>query len=188
MFGGDHELNVERLSETLQPIVNPYEHVYCAIYRGEHLWAAVRNPIAVAGEFSGAAVVNPADSGLLVVVEGASARPSVTALQAQARLTTEAVIQAAYAASVSTSVLLDRRNLITVARTQTYAGSDPAAITGNMIEEEWLETTDFQPYQCLPVVLPPGQAFVLAFETVNVGGYINFFGTERRALADELKP
>lgn len=183
MFGGDHELAIERLSETLTPIVNPWEHPYCAYLRGELLWSAGRLQAATAAEYTFAAIANPANSGLLVVVEGGYARAD-GATNVQTGITTEAVISATAAGSAQVYANDSRAPR---GRTLVYSGTDPVLL-GAQLELGYNGGGDVWDMRGVPVILTPGQAYYVFWDTANLGGRWTFWGTERAAYPGELRP
>lgn len=181
---------IERYGETLTPVLDLWSLPEWLFLRGERGYAFPVVGPAVAAEFGAAAVVNPAGSGFLLVVEkltvdaGAFAGSSVLNVE----VNTEAII-AATLGTVSGFNVLDTRWF---AATGTFGagvarvGSDPGVIglplesarvpAGNMPESK----------VALPYTLHPGFGLVARFGTVNTAFLANFRVRERRAFPSEL--
>lgn len=189
MRGGS---GIERYGETLTPIIDLWEQPEFYFLRDEKFCANPRNGSAVAAEFAGSALVNPAGSGLLVVVLhasidcGAFAGPSSIAQLQQAP---EAAVTATFAGGGPGTVIDTRfRNgaATSVSAAQTYVGTDPALPIGLTVELRRNATPTQIDFQNLPIILHPGQAAVMMFGTVNTATNFNWHWRERRAFPSEL--
>lgn len=96
-LGDTRQGGLERYGETLTPAIDLWGRPEWAFLRDEHLWGFSQTVAAVVGEQGGVAVVNPAGSNRIVVVEGATGQSVVANIALQLALTTEAVITATYA-------------------------------------------------------------------------------------------
>jgi len=176
---------LERYGETMQPVLDLWRLPEWAFLRRERLCAIVRTEGAVAGEFSGAGIVNPAGSGAIVVLEGASADAAgVLIFQMQ----TLAEFQAATLATVTKGNVRDRRWVDLAATTiaNVVGGSDAAAGLGLTIEQRRSSGNMTLSFESLPIVLPPGFGVVLMCLTVLTAATFNFSWRERNALPGEL--
>lgn len=186
---------VERLGETLTPIVDPYARPEVSFLRGEMLVAAATNQSAVAAEFSCVGLLVPAaNPNILAVIERAHAEMSTGTNTIQLRSMTEAQVNALTGATTipTAGVPRDSRwqaraigNL--VGRATIFRGT-AAAITGR---SQW----DFPtgpagttfPYEGpFPVVLHPGFAIGFWATTANINLNAALAWRERQALPGEL--
>lgn len=181
---------VERLSESLTPILDPYARDDEAVLRREHLWGTTINSPAVAAEFSITAVVNPLANqiqGLILVVtkalfRGGGAAGSFMGWSSRALI-------AATLTQVGNAANLDSRFSNTlVPRTtpiETWAGSDGAATLSGNIEEE-LPLTPYSAFSFTPIMLKPGTGIYICAQTVNTSLQTKYRGYYRMALPGEL--
>lgn len=184
-LGRTREGGIERIGETIDAVLNPWGMPEWAYLRGEKLCTIFRSQVAVAGEFSAVALINPSTSRGLVVIEAASIQAAVAG-QGTASVTTEALVLATLAGQAPGN-MRDRRNVpgsSTIA--QTVAGSDAASAIGPSCEIRRIAAAGNMDFVHLPVVLPPGGAYVFVWQTVNVGIDGNFMWRERLAYPGEL--
>lgn len=81
LFGESAEFAVERLSETIQPVLDVFGAPEWALHRGERLcWGYVNDLAAGAGQYSAVGFRNPAGSNRLCVLEAVDMVPQVSAL------------------------------------------------------------------------------------------------------------
>lgn len=182
------EGGLERWSETLQPVVNPWGMPEWAALRAEQLCAVRTNSAAVAAEFGGVALMNPIGSNAIVVVEGVSVLGG-GAMLALLEVVADTVIAATYTVVTNPSCARDRRfkGLSGISRATFRQGSDPANTFGAQLEQLGVSTTTTQGFQTsLPVILRPGDDLVVIFQTVNLTGNVNWGWRERQAFPGEL--
>lgn len=177
---------VERYGETLTPTIDLWHNPEWAFLRDETLLARRVVQAAVAGEFGAVGMVNPAGSGFLTVVEQVTASAAV-AFVFELDVATEAQILASLAVSVF-GLARDRRLPAATGATQVVAGSDAAAFIGQALERRGSpgvnQEAEFK--IALPLVLPPGQGFIVIGQVVNTQIVVSLGWRERRAFPGEL--
>lgn len=186
------EGGLERFGETLTPVIDLWLMPEWAFLRAEKLWAAGVTQPAVAAEFSGAAVVNPVNSGLIVVVENVSGQGSATNLNVSCTVTL-AAIQASYALTILAQSR-DTRAIPDLAvvgapptPVQIWSGTDPASFAGIRAEKfSILAGAPSGKASSPPFVLKPGAVLHVEATTVNLGVDFNFSGRVRQAFVGEL--
>lgn len=182
---------LERFSETLDPVLDLWSMPEWAFLRGELLWASGVTQTAVPLEFSGAAVINPADSGLLIMVDELSAGGS-----GQSLLISDAVPVTTIQATYALTQLAPARDTrawpdVTVpgappSPVQIWMGSDPASLAGIRAEKLSIQAAVTTQAQSPPFVLKPGTALHVEGASVNLGVDFNFAGRVRAAFPGEL--
>lgn len=181
---------LERYGETLTPIINLWERPEWAYLRQVSLLSWLGSPAAVAGEYSGAALVNPVGSSTIAVVETVSAMASVQA-QFQLCRVDAATILATYLLDGGRGSQRDTRWTATYGpgRVNVWSGSDAAIIIGAQVDVR-ANTAGavFTEFQCgVPFVLTPGYALVCSCRTVNTLLTTVFKWYERQAFPGELE-
>lgn len=187
--GGDAEVQVERLSETIYPQLDPWGMPEWAFLRREILAARRVNAAALAGEFSFAAFVNPAGSGALCVVEELTAA-AAAAFVFEVDAATEAAVTATGTLNAA-GLARDRRanRGATFATTlQTYTGTDAASFIGQAYERIASSGANLtaRAVCAVPLILPPGDGVVVIGQTVNTAITVCAKWRERRAFTGEL--
>jgi hypothetical protein len=171
---------VERYGETLGPVLDIWRQPEWAFLRGERLQGFSASVGAIAAEFGYAALVNPAGSNVIVVVEAVMAFG--TAFY-QVELAQEATWAATLAAILPGGIFRDTRwfpgALGGSARIRT--GTDPSSVLGTSIDQQ-----RNLPAINLPVVLGPGWGLAVAADVVNVVLPYVFGWRERKAYPGEL--
>jgi hypothetical protein len=181
---GDEE-GVIRLAETLTPIIDVWSRPEWAFLIGDRLCAVFRNEGAVAGEFSAAALVNPAASGILVVCDAASFDHAGVGTVCQLQMQTEAAIAATLLTSAKGNVR-DRRGAVN-SGANILSGSDASSGIGVSLEERRSPGNETIDFKALPVILPPGFGLIQVLILVNTGCAFNFVWRERKLLPGELR-
>lgn len=169
---------LERFSETLDVVMNPWGMPEWAFLRGERLQGFAASVGAIAGEFGAAALINPAGSNAIIVVESVLALVGYVVQLAQ---------EATWAATLTTvlpgGIFRDTRwpptALGGAARIRT--GSDASNALGTSIDIQ--RST---PSIALPVVLSPGWGLAVFSDTVNIVLPYMFAWRDRRAYPGEL--
>jgi len=187
---GDEE-GLSRFSETLQAIIDPWSQPEWNYLRGDNLFAInVGSPL-IAAELSMTALVNPAGSGLVVVLEKATAGSTLTLQTMGITIQTEAVINATLASS-GTGLCRDTRRGVGAgppnpqSRAVVRIGSDPAILAA-ALEQIVPPAGTFGAFAlALPIVLLPGTGAVISGNTVNLGIATNYGWRERSAFKGEL--
>lgn len=176
---------IERLGETVTPIVHPWGMPEWAYLRGERLCCIWRTVGAVAAEYGYLALVNPALSEVIVVVEGASVE-TAAAGQGYMGFQTEAAALATLATPTPGNVR-DRRNLpVTATTCYTLVGTDPSSGLGAALEIRRIAAAQNLDFVHFPIILTPGMALGINFATVNTAWNGNFLWRERQAYPGEL--
>lgn len=177
---------LERYGETLTPTLDLWDLPEWAYLRREVLFGWEGSPAAVAGEFSGAALVNPAGSGTIVVVERIHAHAGAT-FATYLSYVTEAVVTATFAAG-ALPVLRDSRNLNVPGRARFFTGSDPGFLATRQLENIFVAANTLTPFSTgLPFVLTPGYGLVVQAGAVNNAFAVSFGYRERTAFPGELE-
>jgi hypothetical protein len=176
----DQDAGVERFGETLTPVLDIWRQPEWAFLRDESLLLFGTIASAVAGEFSYNGVSNPADSGMLVVVE-AVMPDGAGAYNIRFRDTDTP--------TVATGVI--RRDLrwpaAQVSRSQYISGAEAAGSGASMMRFTLPAAGTAQPpWMALGIILPPGTNVVLEHNTVNTAFTANWLWRERRLLPGEL--
>lgn len=184
------EGGLERYGETLTPTIDLWKQPEWAFLRQERLWAATRTVTAIAAEFSMCAIVNPAGSGQIVVIDKITGGAAAGSFQISLDL---ASLYSATLALNGSTVLRDERFSPANSVVQVFTGTDAALFT-NTVETQTTPDTRDVVFSSPPYILPPvnvngpgaGRALVVQFTTVNTGAHFNFAGYVRAALPGEL--
>lgn len=175
---------VERLSETLVPVLDIWRRPEHALLRGEKLFARRVNSAAVAARFSSVELVNPTGSQVLAVVQRikCSSGNAIIAIDNGAALgvtaTTNGIVVDGRNATLgfdSTCTLVTGDFAATVANPQdfvTFAGGAAGASTFG---------SDF------PWILPPGRKLFMVCDTVNTAINMTVLWWERPLLPNEAR-
>lgn len=185
---------IERFGETLTPIIDLWDRPEWAALRDELFWVHGAIASAVVGEFSAAAVTNPAGSPFIITVEHfVMANPGATVTARWGYGTAAQIITALGATSANPS-LKDRRPgvsrpTLVAEMVSLHNGSD--AVLANAIpttaELYDIESTELQDaIVTVPTILGPGQGYILACSTVNTAFKWAVSGRVRRAFTTEL--
>lgn len=183
------EGGLERWSETLQGVVNPWGMPEWAVLRGERLGAIRLFQAAVAAEFGAIALGNPLNSGNIVVVEGVSFNATTAALGAILEVVPDTTIAATLTVVAIPGSFRDKRfGGGNPGRTFIRTGSDPTNTFGAQLEGQTHPgpAVAFSAFQCLPVMLRPGDDLMVIGQTVNLAMTVNFVWRERVAFPGEL--
>jgi hypothetical protein len=181
----DSDSGVERLGETLTPIIDLWSRPEWHFVRDERITGFTLVSIAVAAEFTGQAIVNPAGSNRLVVVELAAYRAEL-AFDVALQVVTEAQATVTYTVANSLRPLDTRwpgvSGVITL-----RDGSDAAAtLGGTNIDFTFPPSTLGRQFVNLPVVLSPGFGLAMIGQTVNTAFRGIWRIRDRLALPGEL--
>jgi len=179
------EGGVERFGETVTPVLDLWGQPEWFIHRNELLAGMISQQLAVAAEFSAVALINPATSGLLVVVEAVTGR-AFALMTLSLEVTSEVVIRAALAGVETRGLYLDRRRNTVSSRVTVLIGSEATAVGGQVeiITPPAAVTGAFS--ASLPIILPPGQGCVVRGNTLNTSMDASFGWRERVAYPGEL--
>jgi hypothetical protein len=179
----DGEGGLERYGETLTPIIDLWRQPEWYFLRDEKLFASTSTVAAVAAEFAAVALVNPAGSKCLVVIDKISYNAApvgllkrITQTAAEATLTVQAK-----------GVPRDSRIIPVTPVANLQLGSDPAETIGNGdLESRTSSAGESVNYECVPLILPPGTGVCLMLRTVNIGVVVNYSWRERFPFPAEL--
>lgn len=190
MVGGDEDTALERLGETLTPILNPWGLPEWAKLRGEQLYSVRSFQAAVAAEFSGIALHNPAGSNTIIVVDAVAAGAGTT-MTVLLEIMLDSAISATYTVNANPASLRDRRFRTSFsAVAQVRQGSDATNTFGAQLDTTTAPTLPSagspSDFRALPVILQPGEALAVIGQTVNLSLVTVFVWRERAALPGEL--
>jgi hypothetical protein len=181
------EGGVERFGETVTPTLDLWQQPEWALLRQEFYAGMEQTQAAVAAEFGCVALINPATSGLLVVVEGVNARATVTNMSFILEVATEAVIRAALGGVETRGLFRDRRKFAVSSRVTTLIGSEATSVGGSL--EQFAPTGSGVSgvfTTALPLILPPGHGCVVRGGTLNLAMAVSYGWRERVAYPGEL--
>lgn len=182
---------VERLGETLTPILNVWDLPEHAVLRNEQLGAAKAFQAAVAAEFSIIAWVNPATSKQLVVVEAISVGSSAL-LTTQLEVGAFTALAGTLTAPAQMVAARDRRfkPASQVGSFSLAIGSDLSNTFGVPLEQVTAANTAASTHTPfivgLPVIVKPGDFVAVIGQTVNLSLAAQVRWRERPALPGEL--
>jgi len=181
------EDGVERLGETLTPVIDLWSREEWAVLRNSRLCGLHVVQAAVAVQFSMAALRNPVDSNRLLIVQriGFDAGADMTCFLEMA---TVAEVDATLG-TLTTGSVRDRRrssSFFSVARVATGSDLLNSVNAGAFVIDRMATTTDHFFRIALPVILPPGQAVNIVGTTVNTALVAIFAWEERALLPGEL--
>lgn len=187
---GDSEGAVERFGETVTPVVNPWGMPEWAALRGEQLAGCRTFQNLVAAEYAAVALMNPAGSGMIVVVEAISFNAGATA-QAQLEVVADSVISGTLLTVTNPSCSRDRRfkGISGLTRATFRQGSDAASTFGAQLETQGFTGSLFSQFVVgLPLILRPGDDCLVVLQTVNLAMTVCWAWRERLAYPGELGP
>lgn len=178
-FRLEHGAGIERIGETLTPIMDMWSRPELGAILGEKLWWGRQVSAAVAAQDSWCAVFNPAGSPRLVTVLGwravyAGASGFLVGSLGQATVVGGTVIAAD---------ARDRRfgSSSSIPEVKLSKGTEvPTTLTGS-----WAGSAGV--IEPIPVVLSPGNNVAIEGGDVNTALAVNWFGLVRQATDDELK-
>lgn len=178
----ESEAGVERLGETLTPVMDLWSRADWAVLRGGRLCALSILQAAVVNEFGMAALRNPVGSNLLVVVEriGFDVGADMTCFLEMA---TVAEVDASLGTLTTGSVRDRRESSSFFSRTQVATGTDllSSLNAGAFVIDRIASSTDRFFRIAPPVILPPGQCVNIVGGTSNTA-LVGIFAWEERAL------
>lgn len=181
---------LERYGETLTPILDLWQQPEWCHLRRELLMSDDVSQGAVAGEFGMVALVNPAASGVIAIVERVTAWSSLQQFFSLFR--DQAATVTGTLALIERGQPRDSRDgfgLASNGRIQLYSGSDPG-LFGSRLDRMSTPSGggNFGEFKCgLPAVVTPGWALIVACTTVNIALEANFGWRERTAYPGELE-
>lgn len=181
---------LERFGETLTPVIDLWAEPSWAYLRKEWLACGYLSQSAVAGEYSGVALVNPAGSGTILTVEAALVHCLTAQYFYLARLP-EASITATYGGGGGRGIARDSRAapIASVGRAVMWSGTDAARLTVTLSQDVVVTVANVTSYMGLgfPFVLSPGFGLVVEGGAVNITILGGFRWRERLALPGELE-
>ncbi len=186
---------VERLGETLTPVLNPYELVEFAKLRNEQFFAVQAFVVAVVAEFSISALHNPAGSRMLAVVDKITIGAGVTEAATIDAAPNGGLVDLTLNVGAGVLASVDRRFLVGQAATSRVLlrqGSDAASsFAGDAIlEQVSAQAVSTNPFGeskvAVPAVLRPGDLLAVIGLTANTNLLVNWRWRERPALPGEL--
>ena len=176
------EAGVERLGETLTPVIDIWSRPDWAVLRGAQLAGLSILSAAVALQFSMAALRNPVGTNQLFVVHriGFDVGADMTVFLEMA---TVAEVDATLGTLTTGSVRDRRRSTSFFSRGRVATGSDllNSVNAGAFVIDRMASSSDRFFRIAPPVILPPGQAVVIVGQTVNTA-LVGIFAWEERAL------
>lgn len=184
------EAGVERLSESLTAIVNAYsvhDLPEWQIMRGVGL-AAMSAPVGpVAAENSFVALINPAGSNLLVVVDTISHQDiTLSSSQFVLEVASEGTVRAIAPTTETRGQFRDRRRTVVTSRVTAYAATKVGAVGTEIASGAASGIVANGFFSCMPLILPPGQALITRDLVVNETIRVSYAWRERLALPGEL--
>lgn len=184
------DAGVERLSETLTPIINPWGLPEWASLRGEGLWAGWRLQSAVAAQNGYVGIVNPSTSNNIIVVDGFHVRTGAVTDVTVSRQTYNAVLS-----------LRETNNIACPARDSRFSAAGFSAARISVGGAAGLLATAAQTMESLasanaanivgyspPTILLPNEALIVEANTVNINISVAFWGRVRPFLPGEQRP
>lgn len=180
---------IERYGETLTPTMNLWSQPEWNYLRRDYLVSKFITSPAVAGEFSGIALVNPAGSGSIAVIEKALVWGGTTGQVVYMNRGVAGIWTATYAGTGGRGISRDSRIAYNVAPgfSDIYIGSDAGAL-GSTVGIAHFVTNMATDQVCgLPYVLTPGEGIAWVGNTVNVVLYLVLTWRERMAFRGELE-
>jgi len=184
---GETDEGVSRLGETLTPVIDIRQYPEYAFLRGERLCAQLRQQGGVAAEFSSVALVVPAASSFIAIVETVSIDQGVAGALVLLQIASDAQVLATLATTGKGSTR-DRRWPTFNGRADILSGSDPALSIGISIEERRKAAAETIDFVHLPIVLTPGTAVVAVHGTLNTAINVNLKWRERQLISREFRP
>lgn len=185
---GEDEEGTIRLGETLTPVMNLWSLPEWSFLRGEAILGDTIQVAAGAATFnSGAAVVNPAGSGLIVIVDAITFIVAVVTNDMNLQLATEAQIDAAFVNDV-TFERMDTRSAHVSGRSFISHGNiNSTAVGVNVETARAVPTSLYGRFAFLPVILAPGTGCVALQIDDAAAVRVSFRVRERRAVPGELR-
>jgi hypothetical protein len=192
ILGDTHnEGGIERYGETLQPMVDLWGRSEWARRLNRRLFAGSVGTGPTAGEQSMHAIVNPAVSPDLIVLEqlGILVGAATTVRITPTVLLTD--ITATLAISLATQARDNRwwRDPLTVGYqtlAQIFSGSNAGTLGGITTEQVIGLTTGFSEARTLPYIIRPGTALLIENLTVNISLTVNVSGVVYTGQPGEL--
>jgi hypothetical protein len=176
----DPDAGIERLGETLTPVIDLWSRPEWLGLLGIYRWAGRRASAALAANLSHVGVTNPTASNSIVVVEYA-------AVDAAATIRHFLEIRPAKTEDLAGNVfILDGRRPISVAVPRIFDRQQGTS-GENAIEDLTVLGNTHGRFQAPPVLLMPGQQLVVSGATTNIAVVAMFGGTVRVALPGELE-
>lgn len=183
------QAGVERLGETLTPVIDIYSLPEWSVLRGEELGAVSITQPAVAAEFPIVAFGNLLGSGVILTLEAASFT-SATVMSVGTELAADTIVAGTLGAAAFPVLARDRRfkNPAKVGRGFLKIGTDPAATFGVVLEINAVSTANqWTPFlTTFPIILQPGDDLLVIGKTVNASLGVSLKWKERQALPGEL--
>lgn len=188
------QAGVERLGETLTPIIDLWRIPEAQWLRNTQYWAGRVSQAAVAAEGSMAAITNPASSNQLVVIEditaadGTSAGNVILGLATEAQLT--ATLAFGFASARDTRMASKNPGPATAYNNVNVGlgnGSDPTLSFNSVLDEIRTAVIEMAEFKSPPWVLAPGTGLWIQAGTVNHILFADFSGYVRQALPGELR-
>ena len=180
---------LERVGETLTPTIDLWSDPSWAYLRGEPLLSWTGLIAEVAGEYSGAGLVLPVGCGTLIILERCTVS-SAASTRYYAQRATAAQIQATFLVDGGRGNQRDTRwqALFGPGQGHVWSGSDAAffgvelELTGNAGVNDMATCS-----ACLPLIISPGNGFLIQPTAANQALYVTFGWRERKALPGELE-
>lgn len=182
---------IERYGETLQPLIDLWSEPEWAYLREDSLFCVDTIQIAVVAENSIIAILNPSQSGALIVLERIKARGFAALTRLELRYATEAQIVATLA-DLGAPLGRDSRNSIAggisirqVRAARIFTGSDAAF--GGVSQDALISVSanDFQEF-IAPWVIRPGTAMAVVNQSINTTLELVYAGHVYQAQPGEL--
>lgn len=191
MVGGDLEVNIERMGETVTPILNPWGLPEWAALRGEALFSGWREKAGVAAENGYVGIVNTTPTGSgnnIIVVDGglvrvAAATDVIVSLQLYSTLGVRETNNQQCPAR-------DRRvanSGFSTARISVGGAAGALGTTATNLERIACSNAPNIVFSCTPVILRPGECLIVESALVNNNISACFFGRTRPFLPGELR-
>ena len=186
---------LERVGETLQPVIDPYSRGEWSWPRQEHLWGKSITSVAVVGELSFMAVTCAPGSRSIVIVDGAACGGGATNAILCGNLRTviaaTGTLQPFSAPGRDHRLVADPGGFLQqVPAVEIWIGSDPALLdtagSARYDKQDGVAANNTVQFVGGPWILKPGTGLIVQGTTVNVGLDITLFGHTRFAYPGEL--
>lgn len=184
-----NEDGVQRLGETLTPIIDLWSQPEFNLHRGDQLMGGVVDATSAAGTLSELLLLNPTGSNVLAVTIRLRMEVTTSASIAYARLN-QGTLPAGFVANNSGPVdFRDPKLIATSSSRCILAQAANAAIDGGIEFDRMLPLASTPVEDRDPIIIPPGQGFILRLTTVGANRLIaSARWRERTPLPGELEP
>jgi hypothetical protein len=176
---------VERLGETLTPVLDVWARPECSILRGEEMWAGSITAGPVAGQYSCAALSPPTSGNRIIIVDAYIIR---AATSATIRVGVDAR-EAGLSAAAATYSIRDDRITTQVPSALLYGGTAGAPTSPAGYWQDYSISTGAYVRPEFPIVLlPGGRSLCFRYDgAVNLAFYVGCIWRERQLIPGEYR-